>query len=119
MQPLNPVEVEQEITGACNAVSKTIEPTSKAYDAYRQAELDYKLQYALAFKAARGTVEERRQQAMIDTHELAVKLKDAEVVYKRMCDYQKAYRDKLSAFQTLSKSVLVAYNVGGQFQYGG
>jgi len=118
MEPLNPVEVEQEIIQATNAVAKMIDPVSKAYDDFRSLELEFKRDYAVAFKSARGSVEERRQQAVIDTHEIALRLKDSEVIYKRMCDYQKAYRDKLSAFQTISKGVYAAYNAAGVAQYG-
>ena len=40
-------------------------------------------------------------------------LRVAEVKYKYLLDHQRAYRDKLSAAQTLQKSVLEAYRGAG------
>lgn len=118
METLNPVEVERQIIQTSNEVAKSIVPVSKAYDTFKQAELDFKLAYALAFKTARGSIEERKQEAIIQTANEAQAVKDAEVIFKRLSDYQKAYRDKLSAFQTLNKSVMAMYNAAGVAQYG-
>ena len=110
MEPLNPVEMEQEIRRATNLVAKSIPEVSKAYNAWQQAELAYKLAYAKAYTSATGSIEERKQVATLVTEEQSRHLVEAEVVYKRLLDYQRSYRDKLSALQTLSKSVVAAYN---------
>lgn len=114
MEPLNPVSLEQEITKALNSVSESIRKVSDAYDTHKTTELEFKRAYAIAYRNADGSVEDRKQQAVADTFEVAEAAKDAEVVYKYMLDHQRAYRDKLSAFQTLAKSVVAAYNVAGR-----
>ena len=114
MEPLNPVSLEQEITNALNSVSKSIPEVSQAYDQHKTTELQFKRDYALAFQKAAGSIEDRKQQAVIETYDSALQAQVAEVKYKRLLDYQRAYRDKLSAFQTLAKSVVAAYNVAGR-----
>ena len=112
--PLNPVSLEQELLETLNSVSKSIKPVSDAYDAWRTAELTFKKEYAIAYRFAEGSIEDRKQKATEDAHPAADEMKDAEVKYKYMLDHQRAYRDKLSALQTLSKSIVAAYNVAGR-----
>lgn len=114
MEPLNPVSLEWEITHALNSVSESIPKVSRAYDKHKTTELQFKRDYALAFQKASGSVEDRKQQAVVDTFDSATAMQVAEIEYKRLLDYQRAYRDKLSAFQTLAKSVVAAYNVAGR-----
>lgn len=108
-EPLNPVLIERETVGSLNSISESIRPVSDAYDEFKTAELEYKKAYALAFDAATGSVEDRKQKATLASMDEAFALKDADVLHKRMTDYQRMYRDKLSAFQSLSKSVNAAY----------
>lgn len=112
-QPLNPVTLEAEMTAALNSISQSIKPVSSAYDVWKTAELAFKREFAVAFRNATGSVEDRKQAATEETMPAAEELKDAEVKYKVMLDYQRAYRDKLSALQTLAKSVTAAYNSAG------
>lgn len=109
-RPLNPVEMEQQILEATNIVAKSVRPVSDAYNTWQQSELAHKLAYAKAYTSAQGSIEERKQIAALATEAEAQKLIEAEVVYKRLLDYQRSYRDKLSALQSLSKSVVAAYN---------
>lgn len=114
--PLNPVSLESEMTAALNSISQSIKPVSAAYDAWQTAELAFKREYAMTFRDAEGSIEQRKQEAIEKTMPAAEEVKDAEVVYKRLLDYQRSYRDKLSAFQTLAKSVTAAYNAAGTGQ---
>lgn len=111
--PLNPVLLEGEMVAALNSISKSIRAVSDSYDAWQTAELAFKREYAVAFREAEGAIESRKQEAIEKTMPAAEEAKDAEVVYKRLLDYQKSYRDKLSAFQTLAKSVNAAYGAAG------
>jgi len=107
--PLNPVTLEQETLETLNLISRSIKPVSNAYDTFRTAELAFKHEYAMAYRHAQGSIEDRKQQAVEETKPAAEEMKDAEVIYKRLLDYQRAYRDKLSALQTLARSVNAAY----------
>ena len=111
--PLNPVSLEQQMVEALNSISKSIKPVSKAYDDWQTSELAFKREYAMAFRQAEGSIEQRKQEAIEKTMPAAEEAKDTEVIYKRMLDFQRAARDKLSAFQTLAKSVVAAYNSAG------
>ena len=116
--PLNPVTLEQEMIDSLNSISKSIKPVSAAYDAWKTAELAYKREFALAFREAEGSVKDREQAAVLESEAAADEMKDAEVVYKRLLDFQRAYRDRLSAVQTLAKSVNAAYNAAGTVRHG-
>lgn len=111
--PLNPALIEQEMRAALNEIGKSIRPVSDAYDRWRTCELAFKREYAMAYREATGSIEDRKQTATEQTMPAAEEAKDAEVVYKRMLDFQRAYRDKLSAYQTLAKSVNAAYGAAG------
>lgn len=111
--PLSPMTIEQEMTTSLNSISQSIKPVSDAYDVWKTAELAFKREYAVAYRNAEGSVEDRKQKATEDTMPAADELKDAEVKYKYMLDHQRAYRDRLSAFQTLAKSVNAAYGAAG------
>lgn len=113
MEPLNPVTLEQEMAATTNSIAKSILEVSKAYDAWKTAELAYKREYAVAYRVAKGSVEDRKQKAIEDTLTAADDLKDAEVKYRYVADLQRMYRDKLSAYQTLARSVNAAYGAAG------
>ena len=114
MELLNPVDLERQIVETVNSISNSIRKVSDAYDAWKTAELAFKADYAMAYMGAEGSIEDRKQMATLQTGESADELRIAEVKYKRLLDYQKAYRDKLSAFQTLQKSVSDAYRMAGR-----
>lgn len=116
--PLNPVSLEQQMVEALNSISQSIRPVSKAYDDWQTSELAFKREYAMAFREAEGSIEQRKQEAIEKTMPAAEEAKDAEVIYKRMLDLQRAYRDKLSAYQTLAKSVNAAYGAAGTVGHG-
>lgn len=113
--PLNPVSLEREIVNCTNEISRSIMAVSDAYDRWKTAELAFKREYAMAYREATGSIEDRKQAAVAETMPAAEEAKDAEVIYKRLSDLQRAYRDKLSAFQSLGKSVNAAY---GAVKYG-
>ena len=112
--PLSPVAIEQEMVTSLNSISQSIRKVSDAYDNWKTSELAFKKEYAIAYRNATGSIEDRKQQAIEETMPAAEELKDNEVIYKYMLDHQRAYRDKLSAFQTLAKSVNAAYGAAGR-----
>ena len=117
-EPLNPVSLEHEITKTLNSVSNSIGKVSEAYDKWKTAELLFKKEYAIAYRTAEGSIEDRKQKATEESYPAADEMKDAEVKYKYLLDHQRAYRDKLSALQTLAKSVNAAYGAVGTVGHG-
>lgn len=117
-QPLNPVQLENEILATTNSVVGSIPKVSEAYNTWQQAVLEQKKAFAKTYLTSKGSVEERKQQATLHTMDTATAEIVAEVTYRRLLDYQKAYREKLSAYQSLTKSVVAAYQSQGS-GYGG
>ncbi|PZR05460.1 MAG: hypothetical protein DI525_04040 [Corynebacterium kroppenstedtii] len=111
--PLNPVQIEREISEAVTQISRSIRPVSEAYNAWQKAELDFKAAFARAFLDAEGPMEERKQRAVAGTVGEALAARVAEGEYKRLLDFQRSFRDQLSALQSVQKSVNAAYQAAG------
>lgn len=111
--PLNPVQIEQRIIEAVNQISRSVRPVSEAYNAWQRAELDFKAAFARAFLGSEGPMEERKQRAVAGTVDEALAARVAEGEYKRLLDFQKSFRDQLSALQSVQKSVNAAYQAAG------
>ena len=110
---LTPVQIEQELSAAVTQIAQSVKPVSAAYNQWQKAELDFKAEYAREFLAAEGPIEERKQLAVAKTYDTALAARVAEGEYKRLLDYQKSYRDKLSALQSVQKSVAASYGAAG------
>lgn len=50
---------------------------------------------------------------MLKSYDAATAARVAEAKYKRIVDYQRSFRDKLSALQSVQKSVNAAYQAAG------
>ena len=111
--PLNPVQIEAELISASNSVANSIDKVSQAYNEWQEAKLNFKREYSIAYLDASGSVEDRKQIATRETLPAAEEEMIAEGKYRRLLDFQRAYRDKASIYQTLAKSVNMAYQVAG------
>ena len=92
---------------------KCIEPASEAYSQWQLAELEFKKVFAEYFVSESGSVEDRKQKAVLKSYDAATAARVAEAKYKRIVDYQRSFRDKLSALQSVQKSVNAAYQAAG------
>ncbi|MBY0795023.1 hypothetical protein [Corynebacterium parakroppenstedtii] len=111
--PLNPVQIEQQISEAVTQISRSIRPVSEAYNTWQKAELDFKAAFARVFLDADGPMEERKQRAVAGTVDEALAARVAEGEYKRLLDFQRSFRDQLSVLQSVQKSVNAAYQAAG------
>lgn len=111
--PLNPVQIESEIRKATTNIAQCIEPASEAYSEWQLAELEFKKVFAEYFVSESGSVEDRKQKAVLKSYDAATAARVAEAKYKRIVDYQRSFRDKLSALQSVQKSVNAAYQMAG------
>lgn len=114
---LNPVDVEAAIREAVATVTQGVEVVTKRLGEYREAERDFDLAWAHAFMGATGSVDARKYQAEISCRELRKTMDVAEVAYKYADRRCRAAESTLSAYQTISKSVMAMYGAAGQGGY--
>lgn len=111
---LNPVEVEAAIRDAVAEVAKGVAEFSRVHREWLDADRAFDLAWATAYLRATGPVEERKQTAVIATIEARAALDVADVAFKYVDKRLRAAESKLSAYQTLSKSVMAMYGAAGR-----
>lgn len=111
---LNPVLVEEAIRDAVAEVAKGVTEFSRTFEAFRTAERAFDLAWAQEYMRVTGPVEERKQACVIRTAEQKAALDVAEVAFKYVDKRLRAAEAKLSAYQTLSKSVMAMYGAAGR-----
>ncbi len=114
---LNPVEVEQGIRDAADEVARGVNEYTRVHAAYLEAERIFDLAWAHSYMSVKGPVEERKQQSVLNTEEERKALNVAEVSFKYVDKRLRAAESRLSAFQTLSKSVTAMYGAAGREAY--
>jgi hypothetical protein len=114
---LNPVQVEQAIVAAANEVTEGVAVVSQRLETYRAAERQFDAAWAACYMQAKGPVEERKQTCVLATIAEREALDIAEVSYKYADRRCKAAESRLSAFQSISKSVRAMYGSAGTGDY--
>lgn len=114
---LNPVDIEQGIRKAVAEVSTGVREYTRTLEEFRAAERKFDLAWARAYMSRSGTVEERKQNAVLETEEEKQALDVAEVAFKYVDRRLRAAEATLSAYQTLSKSVTAMYGAAGRGEY--
>jgi hypothetical protein len=114
---LNPVEVENAIRTAVAEVSQGVVEYTRVLTALRQAERTFDLAWARSYMGATGPVEERKQRSVLATETEREALDVAEVAFKYVDKRLRAAEATLSAYQTLSKSVMAMYGAAGRADY--
>lgn len=114
MEPLNPVEVETRIRELAGRIAKGVRIVSDRQREYDTAERAFRRAFAVAFTGGEGSVEDRKQAATLATMGEC----EARDVAKASLDYAKdlnrALRDELSSYQTISAMVRAMYSVAGR-----
>jgi hypothetical protein len=114
---LNPVEVEQAIRSAVNEVSQGVVEYTRVLTAFRAAERRFDQAWASSYMRATGPVEERKQTSVLNCAEEQEALDVAEIAFKYVDKRLRAAEATLSAYQTLSKSVMAMYGAAGHSDY--
>lgn len=114
---LNPVDVEAAIRDAVAEVVQGVDQYTIRLREYREAERLFDLAWARAYMSKAGPVEERKQNAVIVTEAEKLALDVAEVAFKYVDRRLRAAESTLSAYQTLSKSVMAMYGAAGRGEY--
>ena len=114
---LNPVEIEQGIVAAAEEVARSVQIVSDRLEAYREAEHLFDLKWAGEYMRATGPVEERKQTCVLKTEVERKAMDVAEVAFKYADRKCKAAEARLSAYQTLSRSITAMYKTAGVGEY--
>lgn len=117
-EPVNPVQIENTIRTVSNEIARGVKVVSSRLAAFRKAQRDFDLAYALAVSKADGAVATRRYQADIETFDLRVARDDAEIVYKHAERAMSALEKELSAWQTINKTVSQMFSSAGHHGQG-
>jgi hypothetical protein len=114
---LNPVEVEAAIVAAADEVTEGVDVVSQRLAVYREAERLFDLKFAMAFMEHKGPQTEKRYAAEIAATEERREAEVAEVAYRYAERRCKAAEARLSAYQSVNKSVTAAYKTAGVGEY--
>lgn len=114
---LNPVEIEQGILAAVAEVAEGIRVTSDRHSTYLEADHAFDLAWSRSYLSSTGTVAEREARCELAVEEERRTRDVAEAAYKYADRRTKAAESRLSAFQTLSRSVTAMYGAAGRSEY--
>jgi hypothetical protein len=109
VNPLNPVQIEQNIRTCSERIHRGVIVVSNAEAAARQARRDYDLAYAVAYMDSDGPAHERRYAAEITTADERAAADVAELAYRHAERTAKAVEAELRAWQSVGASVRVMY----------
>ena len=113
-EPLNPVQVEHHLRELSNRIAKGVRYVSERLYEFDEKERLYKKAFAIAFTTSDGSVEDRKQHAVLATGDAC----EARDVAKASLDYAKdlvkSYRDEMSSYQTISAMVRAMYSTAGR-----
>lgn len=110
---LNPVEVEQTIWSVSNDIARGVAVVSSAEQAASKARRVYDLAYASSYLSASGPAHEKKYRAEMDTAQERADAEIAEVAFEHAKRQMRALEGRLSAFQTISKSIIAVFGAAG------
>lgn len=113
-EPLNPVEVERRIAELANLIAQGVQQTTDHLRAYLEAKRAHERAYARALLDASGSVEVRKQTAILATVAEQDALDVAEVAYGHVNRRVKAFEKELDAIRSIGASVRSMYAVAGR-----
>lgn len=107
--PLNPALIEERIRQSVDTLSQGIDVAAAAHAGFLEADADYDHAFATAYMQHGGAAHEKKYAAELKTYEARKRRDAAEVQYRYAERKMRAAEHTLSAYQTLSKGVLAAY----------
>lgn len=112
--PLNPVQIETAIRELVNRIAKGIQVCSTRYTAFLEADRHFDREYAGAYLAAEGSIEDKKQHARLETMPAREERDIAEAAYRHADRLAKALELELRAYQSIGASVRSMYSVAGR-----
>lgn len=117
IQPLNPVEVEENLRRLSNEIARSVKIVSRTYAEFLEADRAYDRAYAAAYLKASGSVEEKKQKARYATLVEREARDVADVAYRYANDRATALREELRATQSVGASVRAMYGIAGRGEW--
>lgn len=114
MEPLNPVQIEQNIRELVNRIANGIQIYTERYRQQLEAGREFDRAFAHAYLKAEGSVKDRERVADLETIDLRADKEEAEVLYRQADKLLKALDSELRGYQTISASVRQMYAVAGR-----
>ena len=117
-EPLNPVQIESAIRELVTRIAKGIKVCSERYSGFLEADRHFDREYAQAYLAAGGSIEDKKRQATIDTMPAREERDVADAAYRHADRLAKALELELRAYQSIGASVRSMYSVAGRGEGG-
>jgi hypothetical protein len=111
--PLNPVDVERKIEEVKTRIANGVRVVTAAERKRKEAKRVFDNAWAVAFKRAEGPIEDRKQQAVIDTMTEREAADDAEIAFKHAERTAAALEKELFAWQSINNTIRTMYNAAG------
>jgi len=111
--PLNPVDVERKIEEVKNRIASGVKVVTAAERDRKAKKREFDLAWAHAFKRAEGSVEDRKQQAVIDSMPHREAADNAEIAFKHAERTAEALTKELFAWQSINNTIRAMYNAAG------
>ncbi len=111
---LNPVEVEQTLLTIANDIARGVMVVSNAHAAYLQADRAYDLAFAKAYGLHDGPQGDKKYAATVATENERTARDVADAAYQHARRTEHALRDRLSAYQSVGRSVMSMYSTAGR-----
>jgi hypothetical protein len=114
---LNPVDVENAIRDLVEEIARGVREVSSRHRAKLDSDRIYDHAYAVAYLAHEGPQTEKKYAAEKNTQQERLNRDVADVAFAHAQRQMKALEGKLSAYQTISKSIQAMYGpVSGRGQ---
>ena len=111
--PIFPAQVEAKILEISNRLGKSAKVCDERYRAYLDAELEFEKARAVSEEAAEGSIQSKKNQALIETYELKKALNVAESAWKYADRLARNLAHELSAYQSVGQLVKATYGAAG------
>lgn len=108
-----PDSIIRELDGIKNEVALRAKDIAQSEREFLEAKRDFDREYALAYRRAAGSVEDRKQQAALDADSFAQARDDAQAVYNYRRQRSRDLDQGISALQTQSRLVELTYKLAG------
>lgn len=113
-EPLNPVQIEQNIRQVSNRIAEGVKVCSDRYKAFLDADRAYDLEYAHAYMRHEGPAHEKRYAAEIATSEFRRVRDDADGLYRHADRKARSLNEELRAWQSVGASVRMMFSTAGR-----
>lgn len=112
-EPLNPVQIEQNIRQVSNRIAEGVKVCSARYKDFLDADREYDLAFARAYMAHEGPAHEKKYTAEIETIDLRRARDDADGLYRHADRKARSLNEELRAWQSVGASVRMMYATAG------